>query len=595
MSTTFVLFGLPINGLIAVGRAHLVRHATLEVLHYTINQELVGQEQERLISAQALLSQELTTTWRQAQKDQPPEIAAIIEVQQLILHDPQLVSTALTRIAVELCNAEWALLLSMESLVAQFKNMDNAYLAERQHDIRQLTEQLLHHMQGQSSLIQAQPHGNEIEPRILVARDLSPAELMTLRSSFQQEDGGWMGFVTEMGGENAHTSILARSQEMPAIVAVPHSFRIIQQHEWVILDGELGAVIVNPDEFTLAEYHSKAATLNARRLHLQRLAKVPTQTLDDIRVKLMANVNSLDDVRMANKYGAEGIGLFRSEFLYMSKKNLPDEDTQFISYQQALLAMPKKVVTIRTLDIGGDKLLNIPEMQERLAQQAHESRNEQLGLRAIRLCLAYPDLFRTQLRALLRASVFGELRLLLPMITAEFELNNTLELIESCKAELRHEGKEFREDIPIGLMVEVPAMMAIIPHLAKKIQFLSLGTNDLIQYALAVDRGSVSVGYLYNPIHPGIMALLHQAFSFAKKWNLPIAVCGELGGDIQWTRVLLGMGLREFSMTPSQLLSVKQTLLMSDHTSIIRKMKRWRSMNQEALNKLFHNINHGES
>lgn len=586
MSTSFVLFGLAINDWIAVGRAHLVNHATFEVSQYHIDPINIGQEQERLLFAKKAVAEELQISLASAQRDLPAEVAAMIEVHQLILNDPSLIAASLTRIATEYCNAEWALVASMERLAESFEKLDNTYMAGRADDIRQITERVLKHLQGTAHQTKP-PNSESNDPLIIVSHDLSPGELIALKNL----DGHRFqlgGFITDAGGENAHVSILARSQETPAIVGIQVARRLIEEGEWLIIDGEIGAVIVNPDEFSLAEYQSKAEVQKRRRTQLQRLANLPTRTLDGENIQLHANIESPADVALAIRNGASGIGLFRSEFLFMYAQELPSEERQFSQYRQVLATMHPAVVTIRTLDAGGDKLINLKDFPK-LA--INPQQNSQLGLRAIRLCLAYPEIFRTQIRALLRASVYGQLRILLPMITTEEELITALAIIDECRDELRREQIQIAEHIPIGIMLEVPATVYLVPHLAKKIQFLSLGTNDLLQYSLAVDRGDSAVGYLYDPLHSGILHLIALSIQSAKKFKLPLSICGEMASDPDWTRFLIGLGLRDLSMNASHLLDVKQKILSSEMALITQKIKRWKQLNHKNLVHLFNEIN----
>jgi phosphotransferase system enzyme I (PtsI) len=398
---------------------------------------------------------------------------------------------------------------------------------------------------------------------IVVAHDISPADMLQFR------DRAFVGFVTDLGGQNSHTAIVARSLDIPAVVGMSTATTLISEDDWVIIDGDAGIVIVDPAPIVLEQYRDVQSQLLRERKKLGKLKKTPAVTKDGTRIHLLANIELPEDCAAAIEAGAVGVGLFRSEFLFMGHTSghhrLPDEDEQFESYRKAVVAMKGRPVTIRTLDVGADKPLDKDE---------ETALNPALGLRAIRYCLAEPQMFLTQLRAILRASAYGPINLLIPMLAHAFEIDQSLLFIEQAKQQLRDAKKKFDPNIPVGAMIEIPAAALTLPLFIKRLNFLSIGTNDLIQYTLAIDRVDHEVAHLYNPLHPAILYLLHTTITAGAKAGIPVAVCGEVAGDTKLTRLLLGMGLREFSMHPAQLLSVKQEILNSDLDQIEPHVKK---------------------
>jgi phosphotransferase system enzyme I (PtsI) len=409
---------------------------------------------------------------------------------------------------------------------------------------------------------------------IVVAHDISPADMLAFRDRAGAPHS-FIGFVTDVGGQNSHTAIVARSLDIPAVVGMSQASRLIEQDDWVIIDGDAGVVICNPSSLVLEQYRARQAALLKARKRLLKLKKTPAVTKDGTAVTLLANIELPDDCPAALEAGAMGVGLFRSEFLFMGRGGggalgnaalrIPGEDEQFEQYRKAVVAMKGRPVTIRTLDVGADKPLDPTE---------HTALNPALGLRAIRYCLAEPQLFLTQLRAILRASAFGKVRILIPMLAHAFEIDQTLSMIEQAKLQLRDEGIKYDPGVEVGAMIEIPAAALALPMFVKRMHFLSIGTNDLIQYLLAIDRVDYEVAHLYNPLHPAVLMLIAQTIAIGQKAGLDVAVCGEMAGDTKLTRLLLGMGLREFSMHPAQLLSVKQEILNSDLAAITTRTRR---------------------
>ena len=551
---SFSLHGIPVSRGIAIGRAHLLKAAALDVKHYLVPEEQVEAEVLRLSSAIASVHRELQVIWKDLPPDAPSELGAFIDVHALILSDPIISEQPLEIIRSRHYNAEWALLTQIDELSAQFDEIEDAYLRERKNDIRQVGERILKVLTGSASALPVSFAAEESTPHmIVVAHDISPADMLQFR------DRAFVGFVTDLGGQNSHTAIVARSLDIPAAVGMSNASALINQDDWVIIDGDAGIVIVAPAPIVLEQYRETQSRLLRERKKLGKLKKTPAITKDGTAIHLLANIELPEDCGGALEAGAVGVGLFRSEFLFMGRtgqaSKLPSEDEQFESYRKAVIAMKGRPVTIRTLDVGADKPLDKAE---------ETALNPALGLRAIRYCLSEPQMFLTQLRAILRASAYGPINLLIPMLSHAFEIDQSLIMIEQAKAQLRDAKKKFDQNIPVGAMIEIPAAALTLPLFIKRLNFLSIGTNDLIQYTLAIDRVDHEVAHLYNPLHPAILYLLATTIAAGAKAGIPVAVCGETAGDIKLTRLLLGLGLREFSMHPAQLLAVKQEILNTD-------------------------------
>ena len=548
---SFSLHGIAVSQGIAIGRAHLMAPAALDVKHYLIAPDQVEAEIERLKSAVKAVHQELHIIRSELPKDAPPELGAFIDVHSLILSDPMLAEVPQDIIRHRYYNAEWALVTQIEELSAQFDEIEDPYLRERKADIQQVGERILKILTGSATHLP--PTGEAAANIIVVAHDISPADMLQFRES------AFAGFVTDLGGPNSHTAIVARSLAIPAAVGMHNASVLVKHDDVLIIDGDAGVVIVDPSPLVLAQYRARQERLLRERKKLSRLKKTPSITQDGEPITLLANIELPNDAANAFEAGAMGIGLFRSEFLFMGRaghlEKFPSEDEQFESYKQAVIAMKGRVVTIRTLDVGADKPLDEDE---------ETALNPALGLRAIRYCLSEPQMFLTQLRAILRASAYGPIKLLVPMMAHAFEIDQTLSMIEQAKQQLRDRKQKFDEDIPIGAMIEIPAAALALPLFIKRLDFLSIGTNDLIQYTLAIDRVDHEVAHLYDPLHPAVLFLLSTVISQGRKAGIPVSVCGEMAGDLKWTRLLLGMGLLEFSMHPSQILSVKNEILNSD-------------------------------
>lgn len=572
---SFTLHGLGVSSGIAIGRAHLVSHAQLEVPHLEIPENRIAQEQARLDTALALVRRELSELAGDIPENAPPEFEAFLNVHLMILGDETLAVVPKALIASQRCNAEWALKQQMDALLGQFDEIDDPYLRERKTDVIQVVERVLAALLLDTTSVAtvATPEDGSI----LVAHDLSPADVI----QFKQHK--FASFITDVGGTTSHTAIVARSLGIPSIVALHHARRLVREEELLIVDGTHGVVIVNPDETTLAEYRLRQEEWDLERQKLRRLKTTRSATLDGTRIELHANIELPDDVAQAKDSGAAGVGLFRTEFLYLNRRDLPTEDEQFEAYRRVAEEMDGLPVTIRTFDLGADKALLDTE---------RVSTNPALGLRAIRLCLAEPLMFFGQLRAILRASAYGKVKILVPMLSGVHELNQTLHLIDEAKRSLEQDGIRYDQAIPIGGMIEIPAAALSLGIFTRKLDFLSIGTNDLIQYTLAIDRTDDAVAHLYDPLHPAVLQLVASIIQGAAKAGKPVAVCGEMAGDTTLTRLLLGFGLRQFSMHPANLLPVKQVVLKSDLVEVSNLARRMlRAEEPEKLYALLDKLN----
>ena len=542
----FTMHGIGVSGGIAIGHAHLFAGMGAEVQHYQISGADVIREQRRYDRAVKEVRDELMELGESVRHSAAAELAPFVKVHQMLLEDAAFSEAPRDIIREQHCNAEWALRSQLDILMAQFSDIEDLYLREREDDVRQVAERVLGALAGTQRRIAMKPVREDAS--ILVARDLSPADVILFR------EHPFAAFVTDLGGATSHTAIVARSMNIPAIVALHHSRTLIHEDELIIVDGTQGVVIVNPDRGVLAEYRLKQNETRLERDKLKRLRSAAAATLDGSAVQLWANIELPTDIESVKASGASGIGLFRSEFVFMNRRDLPDEDEQYEAYRDVVAGMRGLPVTIRTLDIGADKSLT-GDGQEQVTV------NPALGLRAIRYCLAEPQVFNTQLRAILRASRHGKVLILIPMLTTWHELTLALAAVEQAKEQLRRDGFKYDEHVPVGGMIEVPAAAIALPMFIRRLDFLSIGTNDLIQYTLAIDRADDKVAHLYDPLHPAVLNLLAGVIRTAQQHEKPVAVCGEMAGDVELTRLLLGFGLRHFSMHPAHLLAVKQRVL----------------------------------
>lgn len=567
---TVSVHGQAVSRGIAIGRAVLVASSRMDVAHYFISEDRTRAELLRLRAAQMAVVDEITRIQQglleSEAREAHHELTALLDVHLMLLQDDQLIDGVRHWVEERHYNAEWALTSQLEVVAKQFDEMEDPYLRERKADLEQVVERILRHMRGAVSPVappspargKARREGEQIEdPLVLIAHDLSPADMLQFKQSV------FAGFVTDVGGKTSHTAIVARSMDIPAVVGARVASQIIRQDDWVIIDGDAGVVIVNPSPIVLAEYSFKQRQIAVDRERLARLKHTPAVTLDGERIDLLANIEQPADAEAALAVGAVGVGLFRTEFLFMGRNGkLPDEEEQYRAYRGAVEGMHGLPVTIRTVDIGADKPL------DRNARDDHL--NPALGLRAIRWSLADPAMFLTQLRAILRAAAHGKVNLLIPMVAHLHEIQQTKALLAKARDQLDLRGEVYGP-VRLGAMIEVPAAALSVSMFLKHFDYLSIGTNDLIQYTLAIDRVDEGVAHLYDPLHPAVLKLLAGTIAESNAQGKAVSVCGEMAGDVAMTRLLLGLGLRVFSMHPSQILAVKQQILRAD----TRKLRAW--------------------
>ena len=565
---TFAVHGIAVSSGVAIGRAVLVASSRLDVAHYFVEPDQVQAEITRVRSARDAVVAELgrvqQTLHELNAKEGHVELAALLDVHLMMLQDEQLTDGVKHWIVERRYNAEWALTTQLELVARQFDEMEDPYLRERKADLEQVVERLLRVMRGVTSpVVQPPAPSRKVQqdlllddtidvPLVLVAHDLSPADMLQFKQSV------FAGFVTDVGGKTSHTAIVARSMDIPAVVGARSASQTVKQDDWVIIDGDAGVVIVDPSPIILAEYGFKQRQGQVERERLHRLRNTPAVTLDGQKVELLANIEQPSDTRAALEAGGVGVGLFRSEFLFMGRQgNLPGEEEQYNAYLAAVEGMQGLPVTIRTVDVGADKPL------DRSARSGDDHLNPALGLRAIRWSLAEPTMFLTQLRAILRAAAHGPVHLLIPMLAHVHEIRQTLALIDKARGQLNAKGQAYGP-VKVGAMIEVPAAALMVNVFLKYFDYLSIGTNDLIQYTLAIDRVDESVAHLYDPMHPAVLQLMASTIAAGHAAGKTVSVCGEMAGDVGMTKLLLGLGLRSFSMHPSQILAVKQQVLRSD-------------------------------
>ncbi len=568
---SFTLHGLGVSDGIAIGQAHLLSQATLEVSHLVIPPRMVEKEVARFDTAVERVRAELEAL-KVGKENSPTDIGAFIDLHMMLLADPELSEVPKQIIRERRCNAEWAIVQQMEVLVTQFDEIDDIYLRERSFDVRQVVERVVRELVGRSSHSGVKvPKGAKGETLIVVGHDLSPSDVMAFK------DQHFASFVTDVGGATSHTAILARGMGIPAVLGLHNARALIRDKETLIVDGTSGVLIVNPDARVLEEYALKKSQFEIERSKLKLLKSSRATTLDRVKIEPLANIEGPSDVAAALESGAEGVGLFRTEFIFLGRGDMPSEEEQFESYRKAVKAMDGKPITIRTFDLGNDKNQHSDEVS------ADRKRvNPALGLRSIRLSLAEPKSFQAQLRAILRVSKMGDVKILVPMLSHAHQIDQTLAAVEQAKSSLRGEGIAFNEDIQVGGMVEVPAAALAIGPFLRRLDFLSIGTNDLIQYTLAIDRADEQVSYLYDPLHPAVLTLLAHIISSADKANIPVSMCGEMAGDPKLTRLLLGLGLRQFSMFSAQIPAFKQRVKQSDVSEVTPIVKRILRLDEPA-------------
>ncbi len=577
-----VLSGISVSRGVAIGKAQLLRHDLPEVNEYTVPRPLLVEEVTRFKMAVKKAKQQLKAIRKRIPHHTPADIAGFIDTHLLMLEDTALVDAPVSLIRERRCNAEWALKIQRDTLVNVFEEMNDPYLRTRKDDVNHVVDRILHNLVSQGAVTKASVTP-QLKGRVVIAEDISPAEMLMLHHQ------GVAALASQYGGPNSHTAILARSLGIPAVVGVPRLLEYILHNELLVIDGLQGLVLAGPDTIELGYFRRRQKEERRHQSELRKIRELPAVTRDGHTVQLLANVEIPGDIPVIKRMAAAGVGLYRTEMLFINREQPPDEEEQFEVYRKIVRAMKGAPVTIRTLDLGADKAPGGGERRHAAAT------NPAMGLRAIRCCLREPELFASQLRAILRASAFGEVRMMIPMLTTVQELQQVLRLVEEEKQVLRRRRQRFAGHIAVGGMIEVPAAAVVAQAFARRLDFLSIGTNDLIQYTLAVDRLDEQVNYLYDPLHPAILKLIRLVIEAGRRAGIPVAMCGEMAGDTRYTRLLLGMGLREFSMYPATLLEVKRIVNASDLTRIGPTVKRiLRADTREEILTLMDRLNNQE-
>lgn len=551
------LFGSGIGRGIAIGPAYLLKNSDIEIPNFTLESGEIAGEVKRFRSAVLTTENTYKALLKNLPKDAPKESAAFINAHMLMLRDPMIMDKSIKIIREEMVNAEYALQAQADILIKVFEQMEDTYLRAKKGDVQHVTNRILRNLLGIVSHTLDEFNDEDLDGKIIVGKDLSPAETMFIK------DRKVASFVTDIGSQISHTAIIARSLRMPAVVGLHGSTRYIDNGDLLIVDGMRGIIIINPSANVLREYKTRQSKIRARQKELNALTKKLSKTADGKRIQLLANIDTAKDVKAVTRVNAAGVGLYRTEYLFMNRSQAPNEAEQYREYKRIAISVGKPVV-IRTLDIGGDKQLDFSYPNK-------QSSESPLGLRAVRMCLNHMEIFKPQLRAILRASAFGKVSIMIPMVSNFDEINQVLTIIKQTKAELKSEGINYDSRIKVGGMIEVPAAAIMADLFAQKLDFLSIGTNDLIQYTLAIDRVDDAVNYLYDPMHPAVLQLIKQVIKAGKKANIPVSLCGEMAGNIHYTRLLLGLGLKNFSMDSTYLLDVKDRVLTADTS----KLKYW--------------------
>ena len=568
----WTLSGVGIGDGLAMGKAWVLASARLDLPRRRLEADQVEPELKRFREAVSIVNKELSGLKEAMGQEPSAEVSALLELQAIILRDPLLVAATEQRIENDRCNAEWGLLQQLEAVSAQFDEIEDPYLRERKADVQQIVDRILRAMQGEAGLDEVVRKNNDDDGGwILVAKDISPSDMLILRRH------RFLGFVTETGSATSHTAILARSLGLPAVVGVSGLLNQIAQNDIIVLKSKEGSVLGALNAEDQSVYKGQQAVYADDLRALDDFKQLASCSLDGVSVLLMANIDLPNDVQIALDRGCDGIGLFRSEFLFMNRSSLPGEEEQFQAYSAVVKAMAGRPVTIRTLDAGADKEVSA------LSFGHDKPANPALASRAIRYSLQSPDLFLSQLRAMLRASAFGQVKILIPMVSGPSEMISAREMVQQAMTNLRAKGLAFNPKISVGAMIEVPSAAIAIDGLIAHMDFASIGTNDLIQYTLAIDRTDRSVAHLYNPLHPAILRLIDQTIRGCNRANLPVSLCGEMAGDTDLTRLLLGLGLREFSMHATEILKVKRVVRDSSVTSLSRGVGRLLKLPDAAL------------
>jgi len=567
-----IVSGIPVSSGVAIGKAYILAHALNEVEPYTITEKNITNEIKRFNQAIKQLKSELLGLKKELKKNKMGEYGSFIDVQLAIINDPKISKNPLELIKKSKQNAEWALKVQMEEIVNKFNSIENSYIRERKNDIYQVCETLIKYLIGHES-----KQLSSDKNRIIVAHDISPADALKFKNSNN------IAFVTDIGGTTSHTAILAKSINIPSVVGTQNAKNLISNGDNLIVDGDHGCVIINPTDQVINEYKLKQNLYELESKKLLNLQKLISKTIDKVSVNLYVNIEDTNNIEPVMENNTKGVGLFRTEFIFMDKHRMLDENEQFTIYRNLTKALPNKTITIRTLDSGGDKVIE---------HMPNTNQNPALGLRAIRFCLAEPDVFITQIKALLRASHYGNIRILIPMLSSDNELRQVKLLIERAKDILTSERKKFNSKTLIGGMIEVPAAAIDAESFASQLDFLSIGTNDLIQYTLAVDRTDDAVSHLYDSSHPALLKLIKGVIDAGTKAGIEVSLCGEMAGDPKLTKLLIGLGLTNFSMHPSSLLKVKKVILESEFSKLKSKAKKILNTHDKIeIENLINNLN----
>ena len=577
-----VLHGVAAGKGIAIGRAHLVVRGHEEVPQYDLAENEIAAETARFEAAIKTTRRQLEQIRSTIPENAPTELGAFISLHLMLLTDVTLSREPLDIIEEQHINAEWALKIQTDRLSQQFDAINDEYLRTRKQDMLQVVERIHNNLAGSGNELNLD--ANLLDDTILITHDLSPADTVHLKEQRVT------AFVTDAGGPTSHTAILGRSLDIPSVIGLRNARQLISEHEWVIVDGINGVLIINPDDIVLAEYRRKLRAYKSKQRELNKLKDTAATTEDGTQIELYANIENAEDIKALHKFGADGVGLFRSEYLYLNRDTLPDEEEQYGVYADIVKKMKGKPLTIRTVDLGVDK-------NPRWFGQngtPNGSLNPALGLTGIRLCLAEPVMFRTQMRAILRAAAHGPVKMMWPMITSVSELKQCLTHLDTARRQLAERGEAFGE-VSAGCMIEIPSAALTVSSLLKPVDFVSIGTNDLIQYTLSVDRGDDAVSYLYQPAHPAVLRLLAHIIRTANRMNKTVSLCGEMAGDTTFTRLLLGMGLRSFSMNTNNLLAVKDIVIHSHIDHLEQEILRiLRNEDPDKADKLLKQLNQAE-
>ena len=544
------LFGSGIGRGIAIGPAYVLKNSEIEIPEFKIRPEEVGIEIARFKAAVDATAEQYQSILENLPSDAPKESAAFVEAHMMMLQDPLLVDESIAIIKRDCINAESALSQQSESLIKVFEQMQDAYLRNKKTDVQHITNRLLRSLLAIVSHSLDEFNDEDLSGKVIVSKDLSPADTMFVK------DRKVSAFVTDLGSQISHTAIVARSLKLPAVVGLHGSTQYIEDNDLLIVDGMRGIIFINPTSGVLKQYRGILRKIREREVNLGRLVRRASKTLDGQRIVLTANIETIKELKEVERVNAAGVGLYRTEYLFMNRATAPSEEEQFKAYQRIVTRLGKPIV-IRTLDVGGDK-----QMAFNYAKK--KSSESPLGMRAVRLCLNNMGLFKPQLRAILRASAFGKVSIMIPMLSNIDEVSQVLSLIKATKKELRQEGIAFDRRIKVGGMIEVPAAAIAADLFAKHLDFLSIGTNDLIQYTLAIDRVDDAVNYLYDPIHPAVLNLIKHVIKAGDRASIPVSLCGEMAANQNYTKLLLGLGLTHFSMDATYLLDIKAQVLGSN-------------------------------